>query len=196
MNLRETIANGIIGIGIAVGELMGLKQVVELSDHSIECGMEPVDKDRRAWDTSLYKNGNVFLSNYANPIKPRVNHNTELENPDSVYVDEGEPDERTQPATPKQEHHGLEPEQEGPQEPPQETPSGERELTHREANDTDAHVGLISSSRYRDYMRQDLISQLLNPQEAWQTIVYALLAVGALQFLTIIVTLWATGSFA
>ena len=65
-----------------------------------------------------------------------------------------------------------------------------------EKSEDEPHLELISSGRYRDYMRQDLISQLLTPDAQWKLIAYAVLAMCVLQFLGIIITLWATGSFA
>ena len=139
---------------------MGLKRKIELSDHSIEIELSNPDKDKRAWDTNLYRNGNVFVSGYANPIKPSVEHNPQLETKDTVTVEHGDVD-------------------------------GD------ETEDTDEtkHISLISSSRYRDYMRQDLISQLLTPQEQWKLLAYGIIGVGILQFLTMIVIVYATGGF-
>lgn len=62
-------------------------------------------------------------------------------------------------------------------------------------DDDERHAELISSARYRKYMRQDLISQLLTPRERWRLIAFAIIGLGALQFIAIAVTLWATGSF-
>jgi hypothetical protein len=122
--------------------------------------MEKQDKTERAWDDSLYKRGNLFVDGYANPIKPKVRYNKDLENPNTIDVQEGDtPDDR-------------EPE-----------------------DDSTNHLELISSPRYREYMRQDLISQLLNPQEQWRLIVYGIIALGALQFLSIIITMYVTGGF-
>lgn len=59
----------------------------------------------------------------------------------------------------------------------------------------ESHTELISSGRYRDYMRQDLISQLLNPREQWRLLAYGIIAVGVLQLMSWAIILWATGSF-
>lgn len=59
----------------------------------------------------------------------------------------------------------------------------------------DGHVKLISSARFGEFMRQQLIESLLNPREQWRLLMYAMIGLGALQFLTMIVTLYATGSF-
>ena len=63
-----------------------------------------------------------------------------------------------------------------------------------EDDDSDAHVELISSPRYRDYMRQDLVSQLLTPRERWRIIAYGVLAVGALVLLNLGINLVASGA--
>lgn len=57
------------------------------------------------------------------------------------------------------------------------------------------HVEMISSSRYADYMKQDLISQLLNPKEQWRLLAYGIIALGVLQFFGIIITLYVAGGF-
>lgn len=57
------------------------------------------------------------------------------------------------------------------------------------------HAKLITSDRFAAYMRQDLISQLLNPREQWRLLAYGIIALGVLQFFGIIITLWTTGAF-
>ncbi len=69
------------------------------------------------------------------------------------------------------------------------------EVEKSDVKDEDTHTDIISSPRYREYMRQDLIEQLLNPREQWRLLAYGIIALGVLQFFTIIVTLYATGSF-
>ena len=54
---------------------------------------------------------------------------------------------------------------------------------------------VIPSYRYLEHMNQHIISELVNPTEQWQLIVYGIIGIAALQFFTIIVTMWATGSF-
>lgn len=157
--IRESIANSLIAAGLAVGTATGLQQVVELSDHSISISVEQPDESNRAWDDSLYKNGNVFIDGYSNPVKPQVKQHTGLQNPDTAEIEEGEPDGGS------------------------------------DVDESDTHAQLITSSRYRDYMRQDLISQLLTPESRWNKMLYGLIGIGALQFLGIVITLYATGSF-
>lgn len=170
--IREFIANSLIAAGIALGSATGLQKVVELSDHSIQIEMEQPDESNRAWDQSMFKNGNVFINGYSNPVKPRVRQHTGLENPDVAEVEEGEPGD-------------VDVDQ------PQLEAGGDDS-----SDETDTHAQLITSSRYRDYMRQDLISQLLTPESRWNKMLYGIIAVAALQFMTIIITLYATGSFA
>jgi hypothetical protein len=110
----------------------------------------------------MFKNANLFVDGYANPIKPGVEHNSKLENPDTVTVKEGEPD-------------------------------GDIDT---EESTEGKEVDLIASSRYRDYMRQDLVSQLLTPKEQWKLIAYGVLALGALQFIVIAVVMYVNGTFA
>lgn len=59
----------------------------------------------------------------------------------------------------------------------------------------DRRLELIPSTRYREYLNQHLISELVNPQEQWQLLVYGIIALGVLLFVNMIVTLHATGSF-
>lgn len=136
-------------------ELVGYELVVELSEHSIEIELERPDKEKRAWDPSLYKSGNVFLSGYANPIKPQVRSNPTLENHDEATIKEG-------------------------------NGGGE---------DTEHVPAVIASSRFRTYMQQDLISQLLTPQERWKQILYALIIFGGLMLINVVISLSAAGAF-
>jgi hypothetical protein len=164
MSYRAAPANWLIAAGRSLGRTLGCQLAVDVNDHSIELEMEVPSKDTRAWDTDLYRYGNLFVGSYANPIKPRVEYNEDLENPDEITHVEGEPED---------------------------APHGESETDGEDVG----HVQLISSPRYRDYMRQDLISQLLTPQEQWKLIAYAVAGVIALQFVTMIIVLYATGTF-
>ena len=55
------------------------------------------------------------------------------------------------------------------------------------------HCQMISSPRYRDYMTQDLISQLLTPDERWKLLAFAVLFVAFLAVINILVSLSAAG---
>ena len=61
--------------------------------------------------------------------------------------------------------------------------------------DDGPHIELISSPRYRDYMRQDLISQLLTPQEQWKLLAYAVGALALVMLINLVVSLSAAGAF-
>lgn len=158
--IRDSIANGFISAGRTLGQILGLQLAVEVSDHSIELSMEHVEKDTRAWDTNLYKNGNLFIKGYANPVKLRLEQNEGLENPDTVDVEDGDTEADT-----------------------------------ADDSEEDHEAAVIASSRYRDYMRQDLISQLLTPESRWNLLVWAGIAIAGLQFINMILMLWSTGSF-
>lgn len=160
MTIRTRLGNTLIGLGRSVGQSRGKSELaVTISDHSIDARMEPVDKENRAWDSDLYHRGNVFIDGYANPIKPVVNNNKELEDPDTVAITEG----------------------------------GTDETQDTQEESEESHVQLISSPRYRDYMTQDLISQLLNPREQWKLLAWAILAVAFLIVINLVVTLSAAG---
>lgn len=71
----------------------------------------------------------------------------------------------------------------------------ELEESEQDDSDNNTHVEVMSSNRYRKFMYQSLIQDLVNPTENWKKLVYGLIGVGVLQFLTIIVVLVSTGSF-
>lgn len=160
MGVRSSLATSALGMARGLGNALGCEMRVELSDHSIETAMVHPSKDGEyAWDTDLYVRGNVFRAGYANPIKPTINHNPALEEPDTVDVEAAEDGE------------GVE---------------------------DDPHVSMISSPRYRLYMVQDLVSQLLNPQERLTIIMYILLGIAGvvvLMFLMVLVIASAVGVF-
>ena len=199
--IRETIANWFISTGRSFGRATGLELAVEVSDHSIKCDMEKPDESTRAWDPDMYKDGNLFVSGYANPIKPRVDYHPDLEEPNTVDVSEGHSGTSDAERIASCDGCGPEDNQEAMEamdgvitgdvddERLCETHLGELDSSHG------SHLNLISSGRYREYMRQDLISQLLTPESRWNLIVWAMIGLGVLQFLAIIVTLYATGSF-
>jgi hypothetical protein len=165
MTVRTYIANTLIDYGRAIGRSADSELAVEVSDHSIEIGMEQPDETQRAWDANLYRRGCLFLSGYANPIKPRVRHHDDLENPDEAFIDE--------------------------------STAGDAEATDGDESEAETddspHVSLIASSRYKDYMRQDLISQLLNPRAQWRLIAYAVIALTILMFINVFISLAAAG---
>lgn len=56
------------------------------------------------------------------------------------------------------------------------------------------HVSMISSPRYRMYMVQDLVSQLLNPQERLKLIMYILVGIAGIVLLSFLMILTIAGS--
>ena len=178
MGVRETVATTILNTARSMGRVLGCELVVEASQHSLSTTMERPNTDgARAWDDNLYKHGQLYYAGYANPIKPRVKVDTDLETPDQVAVEESQ----------------FNPLDQNPA-----TDGGEiTEEMHRRTQGPadDEHTKMISSARYRKYMRQDLISQLLTPRERWRLITYAIIGLGLLQMFGIVMTLYATGSF-
>ena len=156
--MLESIPNRLLDYALSIGKTMGYELVVEVSDHSIDIQMERPDKTERAWDPDMYHSGNLYVSNYANPIKPKINYQDRLDTPDTIQVTESQTED-----------------------------FGEDLDQQPDSQQDDRHIQLISSPRYRDYMRQDLISQLLTPQEQWKLLAYAVGAVAVLQFITIII---------
>lgn len=152
------VANALLGAGRSLGRFFGYELAVTQHDHSIDIEMVAPNKDNQAWDTDLFKRGNLFRGGYANPVKIQVDHNAELENPDTGYVDESE-----QVAT----------------------DGGEVKAGR--------HTELITSDRYREYMRQDLISQILNPRDQWKLMMYAILFMAFVMLANLIFTLMAAG---
>jgi len=159
MGVRSWLGNKFIRFGRKMGRGSGHELAVEVSDHDITARMERPNKTERAWDEDLYKRGNMFVAGYANPIKPSVDYNRDLENPDTVDVVEGDTDDD----------------------------SGD------EDDSTAEDVQLIASPRYREYMRQDLISQILNPREQWRLLAYGIIALGILTMFNIALSLSASG---
>lgn len=168
--IREQIATAALQTARSIGRMLGCELAVETSQHSLKTSMVVPDRNDRAWDPGLYKHGNLFHEGYANPIKPRARRNTELEDPDTIDVETSDA-----------------------------IADGGSDADDQESNETNEtnveHVKLISSPRYRKYMRQDLISQLLTPKEQWRLIAYGVLGLAGVQIMTLLVVLWANGSF-
>ncbi len=182
MGIRSYIPNKIMGTGRWLGQALGCELVVELSDHSIQTEMEVPDRSKRAWDPHHYKTGNVFYLGYANPIKPTVKSHKDLEQKDTVDVEHG-------PMRPLHARDDVEQEDVGGRD--QEESSDEGALFTDGGEK--AHVEIISSKRYRDFMRQNLMSELLTPREQWKLIAIAVAAVAVLQLITLMVSLSAAG---
>jgi len=84
--MREAIANWFVRRSVGIAEALGTERVVEVSEHSIGITFERPEKESRAWDSSMYESGQLFHSDYANPIKPVVESNADLDNPDTAYI--------------------------------------------------------------------------------------------------------------
>jgi hypothetical protein len=162
MSYRAIPANALIGVGRSLGRALGCELSVEVSDHSINAKMAVPETDTKAWDDNLYRRGNLFHSEYSNPIKPTVQYNKDLENPDEIDHKEGNPEEQ-------------------------------EDVEDDETDADGPHVQLISSSRYQDYMRQDLVSQLLTPEEQWRKILYVVLALAFMGLSNIFISMSAAG---
>jgi hypothetical protein len=153
------LATRIIGFGRKIGRSFGYELAVVVSDHSIKLKMvNPDNTEQRAWDDNLYRHGNVFMSGYANPIKPKVEQHSGLENKDRARL-----------------HDTVT------------VPDGGEEQAER------VHTQLMSSGRYQDYMLQDLISQVLNPQEQWKKLFYAVIGTAVIASLSLIASASAAG---
>lgn len=144
-----------IGIGRSLARQSGSELKVELSEHSIDIEMVEADKTspERVWRDDLYRYGNVYIANYANPIKPTTVDSEEHDNVQEV------------------------------------------EYTDEETEPDGDHTKLIRSGEYRSYIKQALMEAVLNPTEQWRLLVYGLIALGVLQFMTMILIMYATGSF-
>lgn len=90
MGVRTWIANGLMGFGRRLGRKAGAELAVDVDEHSIDIGMEYPNKTDRAWDPEMFAYGNLFVSDKANPIKPVVNRNDDLEEPDTVDTEQSD----------------------------------------------------------------------------------------------------------
>lgn len=67
--------------------MLGCELAVNAGGQTLEAKMVPPKKTKElAWDDQLYVKGNLFVGDYANPIKPTVNYNQSIEEPDTVDV--------------------------------------------------------------------------------------------------------------
>lgn len=64
-----------------------------------------------------------------------------------------------------------------------------------ETDSDDSHTKLISSKRYAQFMRQDLMESILNPREQWRLIAYAVIALAVLMLANVFISLSAAGVF-
>lgn len=137
-----------LGMARSFGNMLGCELAIDSGGQTLDAKMAVPKKTKDvAWDDNLYVKGNLFVGDYANPIKPSVNYNEGLENPDTVGVEASE--------------------------------NGE----------DDAHVSVISSPRYRLFMMQDLVSQLLNPSERLTMIQWVLIGIAGMVLMMLILLL-------
>lgn len=73
------------------GNVLGCELAVNAGGHTLDAKMVPPKKTKElAWDDELYVQGNLFVGDYANPIKPTVDYNKSIEEPDTVGVEASE----------------------------------------------------------------------------------------------------------
>lgn len=134
-----------LGMARSCGNMLGCELSVDAGGQTLDAKMVPPKTTKEvAWDDNLYVKGNLFVGDYANPIKPSVDYNEGLENPDTVGVEASEDSEDS------------------------------------------AHVSVISSPRYRLFMMQDLVSQLLNPSERLTVIQWVLIGIAGMLLVALI----------
>lgn len=154
--VRERLANFAMSTGMGLGHALGCEETVELSRHSIDLSMRvPGTREGQAWDSQLYKRGNVFVEGYANPIKPAPVHTADMAEADDIWLIEGETDVSTE----------------------------------------DMELGMIPSYQYQHDLDQSMLSQMVNPQKELQKLLYVLVAIIVLQFMTLIAMLYVNGGF-
>lgn len=141
----------------------GYQIVIDQSPHSIHTTYEKPNKSKRAWDENLFKHGQLYVRGYANPVKLIVDHDTEMEESDTVTLYESN--------HPRVVTDGGD--------------DGEPVVN--------AHAKVISSPRYREYMQNDLVSQLLNPRAQWKLILYALIGLGAIMLVNTVIVIMRSG---
>lgn len=177
--IRETIANALIGAGRSIGQMSGLEMAVDVSNHDFEVHMMNPNAEKRDWDSEMFKSGNLFYQGYANawrPIKAKINRVSSADEPDKIELEgDVESDEVTEP---------------------QLEAAGMEATADVDNPDTGRWVGVKASKSYITTIEHDNYSQLLNPKEHMQLVMYGLIALGILAFFQMIITLWATGSFA
>lgn len=178
--IRESIANSLIAAGRTVGRMSGLEMAVDVSKHNFKAHMMDPDSDARDWDPELFKSGNLFYQGYANawrPIKAEISRVSSAELPDKIEL-EGEELNTDELTDAQLEAAGL------------------QANADVEEPDTQRWVGVKASRGYITTIEQDNYSQLMNPKEHMTMIMYGLIGLGIIAFFQIIITLWATGSFA
>lgn len=166
MVVRTYLGNKFIGFGRSLGRGDGRELAVELSGHSIRARMMDPDDESVAWDPSMYKYGNIFVEDYANPIKPVVHRRDALDEPDTVDVLEAAENFNEMGAADGEAGDGAE---------------------------ASRSTEMISSKRYALAIKQHLIEQLIRPQKYWQKLLIGIVAVAILLVINIMLTASAAG---
>lgn len=160
MALRDHLATFAMRIARAFGHRIGCYLVIEPSEHTVRLSMEVPSKSNRAWDLNHYRWTNIFPDGYANPIRIDVDRHKALETPDEVL--------------PVETRNSTE----------------EAHLAADGGEDVTSHIQLISSHRYREFMRQNLISQLINPSEKLNRLFLAFMVVIGLLIMQIMLIIF------
>lgn len=84
--MREAIAQWFVRRGVGMAEALGCERVVEVSEHSINLSWEVPGRSDRAWDGRMFESGQLYIKDYANPVKPVVDSNADLDDPDTAYI--------------------------------------------------------------------------------------------------------------
>jgi len=95
MGLRTAVASWLVGTSISIGRSLGADVAVTLDNQTVDVDMVvPGSEDGRVWDGELYAKGMVYYAGYANPIKPVVSKDSDVEKRDTALVytnDDGGP---------------------------------------------------------------------------------------------------------
>lgn len=182
MSVRTYLGNTLIGLGRSIGRKEGASELaVTVSDHSIKARMVDISEKEMAWDHDLYRHGNLFYQSYANPVKIKVNHNPGLDNKDTVGLQEGD-------ASVQQGH-----EDDGDGSDPLVEGDADYSSQERTADESEQHKEVMSSNRYQMLAKQNIISQMVNPQEQWRILMYLIIGTLITAFISVIMSASAAG---
>lgn len=123
MAVLAKLLTALIGIARSLGHAAGYRTAVVLEDQRVDVKLIHLDEDAIAWDPGHYLYTNLFLSGYANPVKPEVD---------------------------------------------------------------ESDVSLVPSERYKRYMDQHLLSEMIGEGRSLRAVIAALLAIGGLEALVLI----------
>lgn len=86
MGFRSYLATWALNNARSFGRMLGCELVVETSQHSLATSMEVPTTNTRAWDDNLWKRGQLYISGYANPVKPYIEHHIDQGDQDQVRI--------------------------------------------------------------------------------------------------------------